>query len=222
MTLKTFQIHGSLRGPNPVKVAIVLAELDLPYEVINIPHEELKGSTFTALNPNGRVPALVDPNNDNFTIWESGAIINYLVSEYDPENKLSFAPHTKEHHLTQQWLHFQMSGQGPYYGQGYWFQHAHSEKLPSAIERYANEAKRVTGVLESWLAEGDKPFLVGEKCTFADLAFIPWQSIMPTLTGVDEEKDYPHVHRWLEGMKSRPTVAKVFKDREEYMASLKK
>lgn len=79
----------------------------------------------------------------------------------------------------------------------------------------------MSGVLEKYLADGEKPFLVGDKCTFADLAFIPWQTIVPSLTGVDVVKELPNVHRWLEGMKSRSAVAKVIRDREEFMASMK-
>ncbi|WEW57792.1 glutathione S- transferase, nitrogen catabolite repression regulator [Emydomyces testavorans] len=220
MPLKPLQLYGSLTPPNPFKVALILSELSLPYETIHIPREEIKQPPFTTLNPNGRLPALVDPNNDNLTIWESGAIITYLISEYDPNHTLSFAPHTKEHHLTQQWLHFQMSGQGPYYGQWFWFQNYHAEKVPSAIERYANEVRRVTGVLDEWLAE--RQFLVGDKCTFADLAFVPWQLLVPALSGLDMEKETPNVHRWIERMKSRPAVAKVMKEREELLASTKK
>ncbi|EEP75898.1 hypothetical protein UREG_00745 [Uncinocarpus reesii 1704] len=209
MALKPLQIHGSVAAPNPFKVAIVLSELGLPYEFIDVPYSELKGPAFTAINPNGRSPALVDPNNDNFTIWESGAIINYVITQYDTEHKLSFPIGTKEYHLTQQWLHFQMSGQGPYFGQWYWFQNYHDEKIPSAIERYAKEVKRVTNVLDGWLA--DKQFLVGDKCTFADLAFIPWQSGLPEMTGLNVESEVPNAHRWLESMRNKPEVAKVIK-----------
>ncbi|EER24155.1 Glutathione S-transferase, putative [Coccidioides posadasii C735 delta SOWgp] len=214
MSLKPFKIYGTLLGPNPFKVATVLSELSLPYEVVQVAREDIKGEAFTALNPNGRLPALVDPNKDDFTIWESGAIVNYLITEYDTEHKLSFPVGTKEYHLTQQWLHFQMSGQGPYYGQWFWFKNYHSEQLPSAVERYANEVRRVTVVLDKWLE--NKQFLVGDKYTFADLAFFPWQMLVPSLAGVDMEKEAPNVHRWMENMKNRPAVAKVL---EEHKAS---
>ncbi|KAI1909040.1 glutathione S- transferase, nitrogen catabolite repression regulator [Ophidiomyces ophidiicola] len=213
MSLKPLKLYGSLHPPNPPKVAFILCELSLPYEVVNIPREEIKGPFLTSFNPNGRVPVLVDPNNGDFTIWESGAIMNYLVSQYDTEHKISFPYGTKEYHLTQQYLHFQMSGQGPYYGQWSWFNFYHSEKIPGVIERYSNEAKRVSQILEKCL-EG-KEFLMGDKCTFADLAFYPWQWFIMS-EGVALEEDAPNVHRWMQRMSNRPSVIKVFKDREAY------
>jgi glutathione S-transferase len=89
----------------------------IPFELIYIPHAELKGDSYTKVDPNGRLPAVEDPNTC-ITISESGAIIEYLISEYDPNHKISFPVKSKEDYPTKQWLFFQVSGQDPYYGQG--------------------------------------------------------------------------------------------------------
>ena len=106
-----------------------------------------------------------------------------------------------------------MSGQGPYFGQAVWFLKYHHEKLPSAIERYQNEIKRVTMVLNNWL--DGKEYLVGNKCTYADLSFIPWYTgVAMAMEGVeiDMAKEYPHWHAWMERLQARPAVQKVSQD----------
>lgn len=120
---------------NPPKVALILSILDVPYDTISVPMAKVKEPEYTAINPNGRVPAIYDPNTD-LTLWESGAIVEYLIEKYDVERKFSFAPGSKESYLAKQWLFFQTTGQGPYYGQAAVFKMFHHEKLPSALERY--------------------------------------------------------------------------------------
>ncbi|PYI11237.1 putative glutathione S-transferase 1 [Aspergillus sclerotiicarbonarius CBS 121057] len=174
-------------GPNPPRVAIILAELSLPYTTIPIPLSTVKQPPYTSINPNGRLPALHDPNT-NLTIWESGAIIQYLISRYDNTHKISFPEGTNENYLTAQWMFFQASGQGPYFGQASWFKKFHPERVPSAVQRYVGEINRVTGVLEGVLKgsmeedtkkeEGEGPWLVGEKCSVADLMWVSWQVIV--------------------------------------------
>lgn len=105
------------RGPNPWKVNIVLEELGLPHETVWVPYGEIKSEPYTSLNPNGRVPAMVDPNK-NVTLWESGAIVNYLIATYDKDLKLTYGDdRLQEKWQLQSWLMFQMSGQGPMFGQ---------------------------------------------------------------------------------------------------------
>lgn len=113
---------------------------------------------FFEINPNGRLPAIVDPNNNDLTLWESGAILEYIVETYDKENKLNPTDPADKWHL-KQYLHFQMSGQGPYYGQFIWFSVYHPEDVPSAKTRYENEIVRVVGVLDTILK--GKEYLVG-------------------------------------------------------------
>ena len=115
-SLKPIKVYGKGPTPNPLKVAIVLRQLGLAYEIEPVEFADVKKPAYTAVNPNGRVPAIHDPNT-GITVWESGAILEYLVDKYDTEHEISFAPGTVEHYHTKQWLHLQMSGQGPYYGQ---------------------------------------------------------------------------------------------------------
>ena len=101
---------------------------------------------------------------------ESDAILLYLVERYDPEHKISAATEAEKYQQLQ-WLFFQSSGQGPYFGQAAWFIRLHSEQIPSAQERYRNEIKRIWAVLESVLSKQE--WLVGDKCTVSDISFIP-------------------------------------------------
>lgn len=224
--LQPLKLYGA-HGTNPPKVAIILAELELPYEIIEVPFSDVKKESYTALNPNGRLPTLQDPNL-GITIWESGAIIEYLIERYDQtQNKLSYPQGSVESFLTKQWLFFQMSGQGPYFGQAVWFKKFHHEQLPSAIERYVKEIDRVNGVLESWFARqkeahpnGDGPWLVGDKPTFADLSFVSWHNAMPKavpdLYSVDK---FPLVKEWygklLAREKTKATLEKIDRLQEQ-------
>ncbi|KAF2266171.1 glutathione S-transferas-like protein [Lojkania enalia] len=212
--IKPIKVWGK-GGPNPPKVAMVLEELGVPYEVLHISFPDLKKPEYLAVNPNGRMPAIYDPNTD-LTLWESGAILEYLIERYDKDQKLSFAPGSNESYLAKQWLFFQVSGQGPYYGQAVWFKKFHHEQLPSAIERYCKEIHRVTGVLEGHLAKNkvqgnsDGPWLVGDRISYADLSFVSWQVIgtkkVPEYFNPDE---YPHVKEWIDKMMSRKAIQSV-------------
>ncbi|CAM1511584.1 Fc.00g090970.m01.CDS01 [Cosmosporella sp. VM-42] len=201
----TLYIHP--QGPNPKKVIIILEELGIPYT--SIPISEPKGEEYTKINPNGRLPAIVDPNTD-LTLWESGAIIEYLIEQYDKESKLTFTTFP-EKYLLKQYLHFQMSGQGPYFGQAVWFHVFHPEDVPSAKERYIDQVIRVVQVLDKIL-EG-KTYLVGEKCTYADISFIPWNSLVTDGFGgiyekFEVETKYPNFVAWHKRLNERPAVKK--------------
>jgi len=115
-------------------------------------------------------------------------------------------------------LFFQASGQGPYFGQAAWFKKFHHEQLPSAIERYSKEVNRVTSVLETQLSQqkekfsdGDGPWLVGNKRTYADIAFIPWHVIIQMVIDKDafNEDDYPNVKEWITKLKNAEATKKV-------------
>jgi len=211
--IKPIKVWG-LGGPNPPKVAMILRELGIPSETVHIPIPDVKNPEYVAINPNGRIPAIYDPNTD-ITIWESGAIIEYLIERYDPTHRLSFAPGTLESYHAKQYLYFQVSGQGPYYGQAVWFKRYHKERVPSAVERYVKEINRVSGVLNGVLAEQKKkyddtngPWLVGNKMSYADIAFVPWQTIAHHLCAKDEygETNYPYVKEWIKKMMSREAI----------------
>ncbi|KAI1815087.1 glutathione S-transferase [Poronia punctata] len=217
--LKPIQVFGQ-GGPNPPKVVMILEELGLPYEIKEVKWAEIKKEPYLSINPNGRIPAIHDPNSD-LTLWESGAIIEYLVEKYDTENKISYPKGSNESFLTKQWLYYQVTGQGPYFGQAVWFVTFHPEKLPSAINRYLNEIKRVTGVVEGHLArqkakatEGSEgPWLVGDKITFADIAWLMWQRTVEKYFPKDQlpnyDEDFPLVKEWLARINARSSVQKA-------------
>ncbi|KAI1211701.1 glutathione transferase [Annulohypoxylon truncatum] len=221
------------QGPNPWKVVIVLEELGLPWEIVWIPYGEIKSEPYTSLNPNGRLPAMVDPNK-NVTLWETGAIINYLVATYDKDLQLTYGDDRfEEKWLLQSWLMFQMSGQGPMFGQKIWFTHIHVEQnLQTAIDRYGNESKRIMGVVEGTLrkqrqklglAADDPVWLVGDKCTYADLAFVPWNTLLGSMFpdgSLDLAKEFPEYYRWHLNMTGRPGTKKVLEYREECIRSM--
>ncbi|KAI9041808.1 uncharacterized protein KD926_006532 [Aspergillus affinis] len=183
-------LYSHQYGPNPWKVALILEELNIPYKTQFVDFSEVKKEPYVKLNPNGRLPTIDDPNT-GLENWESGAILK-------------------------QWLFFQASGQAPYYGQASWFKRAHPEKVQGVIDRYVNEIHRVTGVLESVLKT--REWLVGDKCTYADLSFIAWQRWAPRYGGEDIYKKFPGVGAWIERMKTRPSVQKALADQDRAMA----
>ena len=215
MSLKPITLWGHDSGPNAWKVAMILEELNLPYTHKMIEFPDMKKEPYESINPNGRVPSIQDPNTGT-TLWESGAIIEYLIETYDKQHKISFAPGSKEYYETKQWLFYQVSGQGPYFGQAVWFTLYHPEKLPSAVDRYVNEIRRVSGVLDRVLQ--DKEFLVGGKFSYADAAFVTGYAIMFLWADrFNLETEFPHLNTWLERIKVRPAIAKILQDREAAM-----
>lgn len=166
-------------GPNPWKVIFIFEELDLPYAIKWIPYTDIKSEPYITLNPSGRLPAMLDPNH-SVTLFESGAIVEYLTETYDQSYKISHGPeNVSEKWLLRSWLYFQMSAQGPMFGQKMWFTHFHPDVgLTSAIDRYANESKRIIGVIEAHLLKRQQDgrsdedlWLVGDKCTY--VRFLP-------------------------------------------------
>lgn len=210
--MKPIKLYWRNFVPNPSKVLVILEELGLPYETSWVELEDLKKEPFESVNPNGRVPAIIDPNED-ITLFESGAIVAYLIEKYDTEKKLTYESSPEKYQLLQ-WSYYQASGQGPYFGQAAWFILFHPEKLPSAQSRYSNEIHRVVGVLDRVLAGRD--WLVGQKCTYADLAFVMWNiQIDYVLKDRPEGAErwdiakYPNFKRWQEGMLGRESLKKV-------------
>lgn len=203
-----------------MQAVFLFEELGLNYEIKSFRFDDVKKRPFIDINPNGRVPAIEDPNTD-LTLWESGAIYQYLVEQYDTDKRLTHGT-LKEKHLCNQWLHFQMSGQGPYYGQCGWFQHLHSEKIPSAVERYANEIKRVLGVIEVVLAAkpANAQWLVGDKMTFADMSFVPWNFRLSEVLMKPWDEVWegtPHVRAWHERMVELPSWKRSMEHRARLM-----
>ncbi|HET9639143.1 MAG TPA: glutathione S-transferase N-terminal domain-containing protein [Allosphingosinicella sp.] len=187
--------------PNGWKVSILLEELGLPYEVhvLDLRSGAQKEPWFTAINPNGRIPAIVDRDEDDFAIFESGAIMVYLAEK---TGKL-LPPDPKGRSLVMQWLMFQMGGVGPMMGQANVFTRYFPEELPSVIDRYRREGRRLFEVLDGHLAGNE--WLAGDY-SIADIANWSWVQTWPwpgiSIEGLD------HLQRWLEAVRARPAVQK--------------
>lgn len=185
--------------PNGRKVSIALEEMKLPYttQVVNLGQKEQKKPGFLKINPNGRIPAIVDRNSDNFAVFESGAILLYLA-------KLSgkFLPQdTKDESTAVQWLMWQMGGLGPMQGQANVFYRYFPERLPSVISRYQNETKRLYGVMNNRLANSE--FLVRDY-SIADMACYPWVA-QHQWCGLRLDT-FPNLARWHSAVGARPAV----------------
>ena len=185
--------------PNGHKVAIYLEEAGLAYDRVhvNLSAGEQRSPAFLAINPNGKIPAIVD-HDAGLTVFESGAILSYLAAKTGVLHPDTLAERT----AVQQWLHFQIGGIGPMLGQLWWFLHASKTVNAQALERYRNEARRLYGVVNGSLAES--AYLASPRYSIADIAAFPWLRTAPEL-GLDLA-DYPHVERWLAGIEARQAV----------------
>ncbi len=185
--------------PNGYKASIALEEMSLPYEVHALKLSEMQQKTpsFLKINPNGRIPAIVDRDAGGFAVFESGAILVYLAEK---TGKLMPAD-VKGRSLVMQWLMFQMSGVGPMMGQANVFFRYLPEKIQPAIDRYQRESRRLLEVLDARLGESE--FLAGDY-SIADIATYPWASIYEW-SGVSID-GLPHLTRWLGVMSARPAV----------------
>ena len=201
--------------PNGHKVHIALEELGLQYKVIPIDigaGDQFKPE-FLAISPNHRIPAIVDPDGPGgkpFTLFESAAILIYL-SEKNGGRLIPKDPIGRYKCL--EWMMFQMGGVGPMFGQWNHFGAYAPEKIPYAIERYGNEAKRLTRVLNNRLSETQ--WLAGDEYSMADIITFPW------IRGAERRNidlaDYPSVKRWHDEIAARPAVQRgvaVLADRQ--------
>jgi len=190
--------------PNGRKVSIMLEECALPYRVhpINIGKGEQFTPEFLALNPNNRIPAIVDsagPDGKPLPLFESGAILIYLA-----EKTGQLIPKTPRGRLIcLQWLMFQMGGVGPMFGQAHHFLRAAKEQVPYGIKRYTEETRRLYGVLQKRLSEAD---YLADEYSIADIATFPWVARFEWHK-VDLN-DFPAVKRWFDKINARPAVQK--------------
>lgn len=187
--------------PNGHKVSIALEELALPYQlhVLSFDQQEQKSAEFLKINPNGRIPAIVDRDNDDFAVFESGAILYYLAEK---TGQLMPAD-AKGRSVVLQWLMFQMGGIGPMQGQANVFYRYFPEKIPAAIARYQNETRRLYEVLNSRLEQVE--YLAGDY-SIADIATYPWLALHDW-AGVSVE-GLPALQRWMQAIAARPAVQK--------------
>lgn len=192
--------------PNGRKVSILLEELGLPYTVhaVDIRANAQFAPEFLAVNPNGKIPAIVDrdgPGGQPISVFESGAILIYLAEKVGSK-LLPTEPRARA--AVMSWLMFQMAGVGPMSGQAHHFLHFAPEKVPYGIARYTAEVKRIYGVMDKRL--GETAFLAGAAYSIADIATFPW---------VDRHEfheidlaEFPNVRRWHDAIKARPPVAR--------------
>ena len=188
--------------PNGRKVSVMLEECGLPYRVhtVNIGKDEQFKPEFLAINPNNRIPAIVDPKGPEgkpLPLFESGAILIYLA-----EKTGSFYPQ-KNKYIVLQWLMFQMGGVGPMFGQAHHFMRAKKDEIPYGTERYGNEAKRLYGVLNKRLSEAA---YLAEEYSIADIATYPWVA-RHEWHRVDLAA-FPAVKRWYDTIGARPAVVR--------------
>ena len=185
--------------PNGWKVAILLEELAVPYQVtpISLTNLEQKQDWYVALNPNGRIPTLIDHDADDFAVFELGAIMIYLAEKFG-----RFLPaDPKGRSRVIQWVMWQVSGLGPMMGQATVFNRYFDEKLPKVIDRYVRESQRLFGVLDAALAANE--YLAGDY-SIADMACFPWVR-GHDWAGVDMS-GFANLERWFDAIAARPAV----------------
>lgn len=188
--------------PNGHKVSILLEELDLSYTLrpVNILAGDQFSAEYRQLNPNAKMPTIVDPDGpggEPYSVFESGAILLYLAEKTG--RLLPSDPRARYRVI--QWLMFQMGNVGPMLGQAHHFRQYAPESIPYAIKRYTEEATRLYGVLEEQLAQSD--YVAGDY-SIADIAIFPW--IVPYERQGQSLDDYPHLKRWFEAIDARSAV----------------
>ena len=202
----------SLPTPNGVKVSVMLEETGLPYEphAVRFDANEQLSAEFLSLNPNNKIPAILDPNGPGgkpLALFESGAILLYLADKAQ-----RFVPaDAAARYETLQWLMFQMGGVGPMFGQvGFFHKFAgkdYEDKRPR--DRYVGEAKRLLGVLDRRLS--GRSWVMGDDYTIVDMAVFPWVNVLNTFYGAGELvgiQEFPQVLRVLEVFLARPAVVR--------------
>jgi GST-like protein len=202
-----FYFNGS---PNPTKIALFLEEAGLPYEPM--PVDTRKGDQFKpdflAVNPNGKVPAIVD---GDVVVFDSNAILLYLAEKtgkFLPPN----TPAVRGQFLS--WLMFAATGVGPFSGQAIHFKHFAPEKTPYAINRYLFEARRHYAILDSHLA--GRRYMVGDAYTIVDMDVWGWARMAPFILGEDAWEKYPNLKRLVDEIAAHPAAARAVALKEKF------
>jgi len=188
---------------NGRKINIAVEELEVEYKIhpIAIGKGDQFSAEFTELNPNQKIPAVIDqdgPDGKPYTMFESGAILMYLAEKH---GKLIPTDMAKRYEVIQ-WLMFQMAGVGPNLGQTHHFRRAAPEKVPYAIERFTNETRRLWGVMDKRLE--DRDWLAADEFSIADIAVFPW-AMRHEWQGISLD-EFPNMKRWYKIVESRPGV----------------
>ncbi|PCI41908.1 MAG: glutathione S-transferase [Rhodospirillaceae bacterium] len=191
--------------PNGQKVSVMLEELGLDYTAhpINIMQNDQFTPEFLAINPNNKIPAIVDSDGP-ITVFESGAILMYLAEKVGSNLLPSSGP---ERYATLQWLMLQMGGVGPMFGQVHHFYKFAKEDVPYAKKRYSDEMHRLYGVLDKRL--GEVEYLSGADYSIADIAMYPW--VARHEWHPSDLNDFCHVKRWYDSLSERESVQRGMK-----------
>ncbi|KAK8041271.1 glutathione S-transferase-like protein [Apiospora phragmitis] len=216
---KQTDIHlYTAQTPNGLKISILLEELGLTYQTtsIDITKNTQKEPWFLEINPNGRIPALTDTleNGQTIRLFESGSIMQYLVDRYDKDHRVSYPYGSREHWEVNNWLFWQMGGLGPMQGSVIWerastltkwLEYA-PERIQYSIDRYRNETCRLFSVMDTQLQKSPSGYLVGDRCTVADISIWGWVAAA-ALTGADVT-EFPALQEWRDKLLARPGVEK--------------
>ena len=201
--------------PNGWKASVALEEMEIDYQVhgVNLMKGEQKQPDFLAMNPNGRIPVIIDKANDDFVVFESGAIMIYLA-----ERSGKFLPKdAKKRSQVLQWLMFQMGGVGPMMGQAMYFQRIAAklgEQHPFAIKRYVKESRRLMEILNTHLK--GRQYLVADEYTVADIATYPWaRAYYWAKLSVD---GLPHLNAWFDRIDAREATQRALEIPEPFWA----
>jgi glutathione S-transferase len=209
----------TMSTPNGQKTQILLEELaakyglEFTFNLIDIRTNEQKKDWFLAINPNGRIPVIIDNTvSPPFPVHETSAQLMYLQSKYDTENEWGFTDQLEKSQMIQ-WLFFYHGSVQPYQGQVNHFLRVAPEKLPYAIDRFKNEVLRVFGVLEIHLSGKytgqERDWLAGNgkgKYSIADMSAWPWAKNAPRTSTEEQLKDFPHLLKWIGRVAERPAV----------------
>jgi GST-like protein len=202
-------------APNPMKVALMLEECGLPYEAV--PVDTRKGQQhkpdYLAINPNGKVPAIVD---GDATVFDSNAILLYLAEK---TGKFLPGKGDKARGELLSWLMFVASGVGPFAGQSVHFRQYAPEKIPYALNRYAYEAQRHFGILDARLA--DRKYMLGDAYTIVDMAVWGWARLVPQALGEQAWAKFPHLKRLIDEIGARPAAKAALAIREKHQHTFK-
>jgi GST-like protein len=192
--------------PNGHKISIMLEEVEMPYRIhlVDLVKGEQMSPAFLAINPNNKIPAIVDPDGPGgapLTVWESGAILIYLAEK--TASPLLPAAGAARYQVLQ-WLMFQVAGVGPMFGQAGHFTLYAKEQVPYGVKRYSEEARRLLGVMDKVLT--DFPYIAGADYSIADIAIYPWTNSALRIPTIGNFDAWPAVARWRERLAARPAV----------------
>lgn len=219
--MKPLLLHAHATSPNPLKIAIACQFLQVSYE-IKIwdfgpdPRRGVKGEDYAKICPNGRVPALEDPNT-GVVVWESGAIMNYVKRQYDKDNILGPNGSTPQDQADlEQWEYLLLTTLGPMTGQNVWFRYYNIEKNEDAIKRYTKQVYRCYDVLEGQLGKSGGLSILPGGITSVDCHYEPW--IRPAKYAGLTGENYPRIQKWLEFMAEQQPVIDAYQSLKDATA----